>query len=87
MAEGIFQATKKVTSVELEAEWGKVRAKQVEEAPFVLSMNAMAEALKVLKDLVVSEKETNMYFFLELRKAHKEKGVGPSREATKAMKT
>ncbi len=46
--------------MELEAEWGKVRAQQVEEAFFVLSMNAMVEALKVLKDLVVSKKETNM---------------------------
>jgi hypothetical protein len=36
---------------------------------------------------MVSEKETNMQLFLELRKAHKEKGVGPSREVTKAMKT
>jgi hypothetical protein len=36
---------------------------------------------------MVNERETNMQLSLELREAHKEKGVGPSGEATKAMKT
>ncbi len=85
--EGIFQTTRKAVQLELEAEWVKVKAQQVEEAPSTLSMNAMAKALKVLQDLVVNERETNMQLSLELRKAHKEKGVRPSREVTKAMKT
>lgn len=50
-------------------------------------MNAMVEAIKVLQDLVVNKRETNMQLSLELREAHKEKGVGPSGEAIKAMKT
>jgi hypothetical protein len=37
--------------VELEAKWVKIKAQQVEEPPFALSMNAMAKALKVLHDL------------------------------------
>jgi hypothetical protein len=49
-------------------------------------MNAMAKALKVLHDLVVSERETNMQFSLELRKVHKEKEARRSKEAAKAMK-
>ncbi len=73
--------------MELEAKWVKVKAQQVEKAPSMLSMNAMAKALKVLQDLLVNERETNMQLSLELRKVHKEKGVGPSREVTKAMKT
>jgi hypothetical protein len=36
---------------------------------------------------VVNEKETNMQFSLELWEVHKEKKVGPSGEATEAMKT
>jgi hypothetical protein len=72
--------------LELEAEWVKVEAQQVEKAPSTLSMNAMAKALKVLQGLVVSERETNMQLSLELRKAHEEKWVG-LREVAKAMKT
>jgi hypothetical protein len=68
-------------------EWAKVKAQQVEETPSTLCMNAMAKALKVMHDSMVSEKETNMQLSLELREAHKEKGVGPSREVAKAMKT
>ncbi len=37
--------------MELEAKWVKIKAQQVEEPPFALSMNAMAKALKVLHDL------------------------------------
>jgi hypothetical protein len=36
---------------------------------------------------VLNERETNAQLSLELRKAHKEKGAQPSREAAKAMKT
>jgi hypothetical protein len=36
---------------------------------------------------VVSERETNMQLSLELKNDHKEKGVGPSEEVAKAMKT
>jgi hypothetical protein len=50
-------------------------------------MNAMAEAIKVLQTFVVSKKETNMQLSLELREVQREKGVGLSEEATKAMKT
>jgi len=50
-------------------------------------MNAMAKALKVMHDSMVRERETNMQLSLELREAHKEKGVGPSSEVVKAMKT
>jgi len=49
-------------------------------------MNAMAKALKVLHDLMVNERGTNMQLSLELRKVHKEKEVGLSKEAAKAMK-
>jgi hypothetical protein len=73
--------------LELAAEWAKVKAQQVEEAAFVLSMNAMVKALKVLKGLVVNERETNAQLFLELREVHKIKGVGPNGEVVKAMKT
>jgi hypothetical protein len=50
-------------------------------------MNAMAEAIKVLQELVVSEREINMQLSLELKEVHKEKGVGPSGEVAKTMKT
>ncbi len=36
---------------------------------------------------MVSERETNMQLSLELKKDHKEKGVGPSEEVVEAMKT
>jgi len=36
---------------------------------------------------VINKRETNMQFSLELKEANKEKRVGPSGEATKAMKT
>jgi hypothetical protein len=70
--------------LELEVKWAKVKAQQAKEA---LSMNAMAKALKVLQGLVLNKRETNAQLFLELRKAHKEKGAKPSRKAAKAMKT
>ncbi len=73
--------------MELGVEWAKFKAQQVEEGPSALSMNAMAKATKVLEDLVVNEKETNMQLSLELREAHKEKGAKPSGEVVKAMKT
>jgi hypothetical protein len=42
-------------------EWAKVKAQQaMEETSSTLSMNAMAKALKVLQDMVVSKRETNM---------------------------
>jgi hypothetical protein len=50
-------------------------------------MHTMAEAIKVLQTLVLNERKTNMQLTLELWKAQMEKGVGSSREATKAMKT
>lgn len=74
--EEIFQVTREVVQLELEVEWAKFKAQQVEEGPFALFMNAMAKAIKVLQDLVFDEKETNMQLSLELREAHKEKGVG-----------
>ncbi len=36
---------------------------------------------------MVNERETNMQLSLELREVHKEKRIGQSGEATKAMKT
>jgi len=75
-----------MTWLELEVEWAKFKAQQVEEGP-MFSMNAMDETIKVLQDLMVSEREINMQLSLELKEAHKEKGVGPSGEAAKAMKT
>ncbi len=58
--EDIFQVIRKVAWLDMELEWTKFRAFQVEEGPFSLSMNAMAKAIKVLQILVVSERETNM---------------------------
>jgi len=43
---GIFQVAKEVAWVELEVKWAKVRAQQVEEPLSVLSVNAMAKALR-----------------------------------------
>jgi hypothetical protein len=47
-AEKILQTTKKMIWLELEVERAKFKAQQVEEGPFTLSMNAMAEVIKVL---------------------------------------
>ncbi|CAN5953205.1 unnamed protein product [Sphagnum jensenii] len=85
--EDIFQAVREVVRLKMEVEWAKLRARRVEEGPSVLSMNAMAEAIKVLQTLMVSKRETNMQLSLELKEAQREKGHGPSKEATKAMKT
>ncbi len=74
--EDIFQVIRKVAWLDMELEWTKFRAFQVEEGPFSLSMNAMAKAIKVLQILVVSERETNMQLSLELKKAQKDKGLG-----------
>jgi hypothetical protein len=82
--EGIFQVARKAIQLELEMEWAKVKAQQVEETPSMLSMNAIAKALKVLQDLVVNERETNMQISLELKEIHKEKGAGSSGEVAKA---
>ncbi len=71
----ILQATREATWLELEVEWAKFKAQQVEEGPFALSMNAMAKAIKVLQDLVVSKREIDMQLSLELREAYKEKGA------------
>ncbi len=46
--------------MELKVEWAKFKAQQVDEGISTLSMNAMDEAIKVLQDLVVSERNTNM---------------------------
>jgi hypothetical protein len=83
----ILQATREATWLEPGVEWAKFKAQQVEEGPSTLSMNAMAKAIKVLQNLVVNKRDINMQLSLELKEAHKEKGIGPSREATKAMKT
>jgi len=83
----ILQAAKDTVQIEMEWEWAKVRALQVEEVLSSLSMNTMVEAIKVLQTLVVNKRKTNMQLSLELKKAQKERGLGPSGEATKAMKT
>jgi len=85
--EEILQDTRKAVWLELEVEWAKFKAQQIEESLFALFMNAMAKAIKVLQDLVFSERETNVQLSLELREAHKEKGAKPSGEVVKAMKT
>lgn len=85
--EEILQATREATWAKLEVEWAKFKTQQVEKGPSTLSINAMGEAIKVLQDLMVSEREINMQLSLELKEAHKEKGVGLSREVAKAMKT
>jgi hypothetical protein len=59
-AKEIFQVTRKATWSEMELEWTKFKAFQIEEGPSSLSMNAMAKAIKVLQTLVVSKRETNM---------------------------
>ncbi len=45
----IFQVIRKLTWLEMELEWTKFRAFQVEESPFSLSMDAMAKAIKGCK--------------------------------------
>jgi hypothetical protein len=47
-ARKILQATKDAFQVEMEWEWAKVRALQVEEILSSLSMNAMVETIKML---------------------------------------
>jgi hypothetical protein len=41
----------------------------------MLFMNAMAEKLKILQDLMLNEKETNKKLSQELKEAHKKKGA------------
>ncbi len=74
--EKIFQAIREATCLEMELEWTKFKALQVEKGPFSLSMNAMAETIKVLQTLVVNERETNMQLSSKLEEAQKEKGLG-----------
>jgi hypothetical protein len=50
-------------------------------------MHAMAKGIKVLQNLVLSERKTNVQLTLQLWKAQKEKGGWLNEEATKAMKT
>jgi hypothetical protein len=85
--ENILQAAREAVQLKMEVEQAKLRAQQVEKNPSMLCMNAMAKAIKVLQTFVVSKKETNMQFSLELREVQREKGVGLSEEAAKAMKT
>jgi len=58
----------------LEAEWAKVKAQQAKEPLLVLSMNAMAKALKVLQGLVLNESKTNAQLFLGLKGSQKKGG-------------
>jgi hypothetical protein len=58
----------------LEVQWTKVKDQQAKEPLPVLSMNAMAKALKVMQGLVLNERETNAQLSMELKEAHKEKG-------------
>jgi hypothetical protein len=44
----------------MELERAKVRVVQIKNVPFSLSMNAMAEAIKVLQTIVVNERNTNI---------------------------
>jgi len=85
--EEILQDTREAVWLELEMEWAKFKAQQIEESFFALFMNAMAKAIKVLQDLVFSKRETSVQLSLELREVHKEKGAKPSGEVIKAMKT
>jgi hypothetical protein len=60
--EEILQAVRETTWVEFEMEHAKFKTQQVEKGPSTLSINAMGEAIKVLQDLVVSEREINMQY-------------------------
>jgi hypothetical protein len=71
----------------MELKQAKVRAFQAEEVPSLLSMNAIAETIKALQTFMVNERENNIQLSLELKEAQKEKGVNPSEEAVKAIKT
>ncbi len=59
-AEEILQATRKVAWLEMELEWAKFKALQVEESPSSLSMNTMAKAIKVLQTFMVNERDANL---------------------------
>ncbi len=82
-AEEILQAPKEVAQLKMELEWAKFRALQVGKGPSSLSMNTLVEAIKMLQTLVVSERETNLQLSLELKKAQKEKGIGPNKKSCK----
>jgi len=71
----------------MELEWAKIKALQAKDIPSSHSMNAMAEAIKVLQTPMVSKRETNIELSLELKQTQKEKGTKPNGEATKAMET
>jgi len=73
----------------LEVQWTKVKDQQTKEPLPVLSMNAMAKALKVMQGLVLNEKETNAQLSMELkqgltkqgsRKGHENPNVGSFHE-------
>jgi hypothetical protein len=51
----------------MELELAKFKALQVEKGPSSLSMNTMAETIKVLQTFVVSERKTNIQLSLELK--------------------
>jgi Fe-S cluster biosynthesis and repair protein YggX len=55
----------------MELERAKFKTRQGEKSPSSLSMNAMAETIKMMQTLVVNEKETNMQLSLELKKVQK----------------
>jgi hypothetical protein len=83
----VLQVAKDTVQIEMEWEWAKVRALQVEKVLSSLSMNTMVEAIKVLQTLVVNKRKTNMQLSLESKKAQKERGLGPSGKAMKVMKS
>jgi hypothetical protein len=60
--------------LKLEAEWAKVKAQQAKEPLLMLSMNAMAKALKVLQGLVLNESETNAQLSLGLKGSQRKGG-------------
>ncbi len=83
----IFQNVEEVVRAKLELEQAKIRVLQNKEVPSSISMHAMAKGIKVLQNLVLSERKTNVQLTLQLWKAQKEKGGWLNEEATKAMKT
>ncbi len=66
-AKEILQALRKVAQLEMELEWAKFKAFQVEKGPSSLSMNTMAKAITMLQTLVVNERKTNIQLSLELK--------------------
>jgi hypothetical protein len=62
----IFQNVEEVVRAKLELEQAKIRVLQNKEVPSSISMHAMAKGIKVLQNLVLSERKTNVQLTLQL---------------------